>query len=262
MVLSWLMFATIMILMMAMSPYSHSNLPAAFSITALTLLLLLGWIGNKRRDKSLFSPPHFVRGEKREDRKGRASRKLAFTTETDRMAMLGGNGNKNIGQMGEEANQAVCDLVQSGAALAHMKYGGDASDGAFLGCMAALGALTPTAMIFAKRPQLTEKEVKERGKEIAMSLVSTETLLFAAIASAHVLVDSQRDGGIVTEFGPHILWQALNIWEKVYPDKKPDDFFDPGMLKAARKAGANIGDKLGEFLANRRTSVPPSGTLQ
>lgn len=263
MALSWLMFATIMILLMAMSPYSHSSLPATFSITALTLLLLLGWFERKRREGSLFSPPHFVRGEKRESKKGRASRRLAFTTERQNMTMLGGNGNKNIGQMGEEANQAVLDMVQSGTALAHLKYGGNIADGVFLGCMAALGALTPTAMMLAKRPVLTPEEVREKGNEIATSLVTHETLLFAALASAHIMTDLDRSGGLTTEFGPHILWQALNIWEKVYPDKKADDFFDANMLKAARNVGASIGNKLNDFLAHRsKTSVPPSSTLQ
>lgn len=250
MVLNWLMFATIMILMMAYGP--HGNTTAA-SLATLAIIGLLALAFVPRRPVSLSSS---LREERETANKHRASRKLVNTTENSM-----NKGNVNIGKMAEEAHQACSDMVQSGVALAHLKFGGTAADGVYLGSMAALGALTPTAMICAKRPRLNDEEVRERGKAVAMSLVREETLLFAALIAARVQTDLRPDGNTTTEFGPHILWQALSIWEKVYPDKKAEDLLDNGMIQAARDFGSKSVIPFEEFLRKRPTSVPPSSAL-
>lgn len=250
MAMNWLMFTTIMILMMAYGP--HGNSTAALLATLALIMLLALSFKAARRSVSLSSS---LREERETVIKHRASRKLANTTENPM------KGNPNISKMGEEAHQACSDMVQSGIALATMKFHGGAADAGYLGSMAALGALTPTAMVFANRPKLDRQAIEERGKEIAFGLVKEETLLFAALVAARVMTNLDSDGETTTEFGPHILWQALSMWEKIYPDKKAEDHLDNGMLKAARDFGAKSVIPFDEFLRKRQTSVPPSNSL-
>lgn len=252
MIMNWLMFTTIMILMMAYGPYGNST-AASLATLALIMLLALSFKA-ARRSVSLSSS---LREERETGTKHRASRRLVNTTENTMVQ----KGHPAIGKMGEEAHQACSDMVQSGIALATMKFQGGAADAAYLGSMAALGALTPTAMVFANRPRVDDQTIRERGKEIAFSLVKEETLLFAALVAARCQTNLGTDGETTTEFGPHILWQALSIWEKVYPDKKAEDHLDNGMIKAARKFGEQAVVPFDEFLRKRQTSVPPTNSL-
>lgn len=250
-VLNWLMFATIMILMMAYGPYGNTT---AAALATLAIIALLGIAFVPRRPVSLSSS---LREERETETKHRTSRKLVDTTEN---TMNQNQGDPRIGKMAEEAHDVCGEVVKTGIEFIVKRHQGNGPDCCFLGSMAALGALTPTAMVFAKRPKLSDEEIMESGQEVLLSLITEETLLFAALVAARIQTDLRPNGMTKTEFGPHILWQALSIWEKVYPDKKAEDHINNGVVAAARKFGEKTVIPFSEFM-KKRANTPPSQAL-
>lgn len=266
MALNFLLFATIIILMMAYGPHGNS-IAAAIATTALTLVLFLGWLQHKMRDKSLFSSPHSMREEKRERQKSRASRTLVSHGDTTKMKSNAGE------QLASMVGMATQHAVM---AMKRENNGATGDEILHVGCAAALSALQAVIPFAAKRPNLTEKEIEERGGAEVMKLINPDTLLFGALLVAN-MQDSMEPidvginhvkGGVeaacTCSSGPIKIFRAIKQWETL-TGKNPDDVFHPEMLRVAREAGAaEIREQtpFDAFLEKRRTSVPTSKTLQ
>jgi hypothetical protein len=137
----------------------------------------------------------------------------------------------------------------------------NSADAFHIGCMAILGALQPTAMISAKRPQMSREEAIEKGHEVCMTLLIPETLVFTALVAVYQQQEANKNGNITCEFGPHILLQALESCEKVF-GKPIDDKLDPVMVQAARDCGKGSNLPFEELMAKRTAAHQPSKTLQ
>lgn len=116
-------------------------------------------------------------------------------------------------------------------------------------CQASLAAMRTAAPIIANVERKERKE--EISKEFAAAqhnkAMCPEVLIFAALHSANILADGRVtvDGDeletkIHTENGPEQLWQTLQMWEKIFPDKRAEDYLENNMVEAARNAGLAI----------------------
>jgi hypothetical protein len=137
----------------------------------------------------------------------------------------------------------------------------NSADAFHIGCMSVLGALQPSAMIAAKRPMLSREEAIEKGREVCMTLLIPETLVFTALVAAYQQQEANRNGNITVEFGPHIILQALESCEKVF-GKPIDDKLDPVMVQAARDCAKGSNLPFEELMAKRTAAHQPSKTLQ
>lgn len=155
-------------------------------------------------------------------------------------------------EIATQCHETIISMVQA----AIMASGGAGKDGprmrdgtgpqaSYVGGMAALGALVPLAMIVGKMPDdVSKDEIDSMSLDdqrvLAHSLIMPETLTYAALMSARMQTTmNSQTGRVSIEFGPHVLWAALVDWEKVFPDKKAEDFLAPPMVQAARDFGAN-----------------------
>jgi hypothetical protein len=163
--------------------------------------------------------------------------------------------------IGAKTHHVVDKLVKT-AMMETTRTGGTPVDAIYVGVMAALACAMTTAAILAKKPDwITRMSDTERENlnssdlaKVAASLTNTETVTFAALCAAHTLEAFDEDGQVHTGFGPAELWQALQAWSKIFPDRLADNYLDPGMLEAARKAGQRINEPFDAFLAGRITN--------
>ena len=156
--------------------------------------------------------------------------------------------------------QATCEATHMAILAGTMKTH-DSAAATHIGCMSMLGAMQPTAMIVARKPTLSTSEIKEKGEAVAMGLLTTETLVFTAILAALTQQEAAPNGNISVEFGPHIIFQALEMAEKVF-GKSIDHLLDERMVEAARQCGAGSNLPLEQLMAKRSTAHSASKTLQ
>jgi hypothetical protein len=179
------------------------------------------------------------------------------------------------GKVREEAGRAVSEIVQLSIAAVLKKEGPEgAPDAAYVGCNAALCALVPTSALLVKKPRLTKEQLEQDGAKIFAKLISFEAILFTALATARMHQGLQVEGSrVVVEngtgfeivgqvnFGPDVLFEALEDWKKL-TGKNPDDYFDPKLLAAIREINGGALIPLNDFLEKRKNSSPTSNTLQ
>lgn len=176
---------------------------------------------------------------------------------------------KLVLDIGEKCNSATTEAVQM-AILTVAKTAKDPSHNhstaTYISCMASLGAMMPGAMAVSKcdfsREQIEHfRENEDAGQKAARSLVTPEALLFVSILAAKILVSFDVETGYqTTEFGPHILFEALEVFEAAI-GKPADAYLDPNLLKAARTVGASSAAPFRDFLKGRSTP-PTTDTLQ
>lgn len=160
----------------------------------------------------------------------------------------------------EKTHQLVDGIVKT-AMLETDRTGGGTPDVVYIGVMGGLACNMATAGILAKKPDWvmsmadTEKDNLDQRDmaKIAANLISTETVIFTALCTAYTLQTIEENGQVRTGFGPEELWQALQAWSKIFPDRLADNYLDSGMLAIARKAGKRISEPFDAFLAGRIT---------
>ena len=106
----------------------------------------------------------------------------------------------------------------------------------YIGCNAALCALVPTSALLVKKPRMTQEQLEQDGAKIFAKLISFEAILFAALATARMHQGLQVEGNgnrVVVEngvgfeiigqvnFGPDVLFEALEDWKKLKTGKNP-----------------------------------------
>lgn len=228
-------------LMAAAAAYQGNPIAGLLSLAAVVLTFVV--IGPRT---SLSRPPHFVRGREERKRIGRASRMLA---QPRRTLMHQGNASK----VAQQVEEATSELVQMGIVSARA-LGADAM---YIGCKAALGGLIPVAMVVADKKNIprNEDEVKARHNEIALSLVTPETMVFVALLTSRILVEIvPKTGNVTTEMNPYIIYEAVRDFEKL-TGKKAEDYLDPGLCRAAREAAESGEGAFREFM-KKKGSVP------
>lgn len=163
---------------------------------------------------------------------------------------------KSLGDTSNDLYGIVAKQVQA-AQIAHASVHGPnpfAITGMATG--AALGALTLNAMVFSKRdPEVYNADKLRSGDKketdaMAWALVKPETLVFASLIAAHACPEASADS-ITFAYGPEIFWEAVSDWGKIFPDKSIDDYIDPALVSAARRAGLNSEKPFAEFLKGR-----------
>lgn len=127
-----------------------------------------------------------------------------------------------------------------------------------MGCLAAAMAIAP---IIAKKPEGTDDLDIEACTKIIAAMTNHETVMFAALVSVYTMQDLSEEEQLHSAFSPSILWLALQAWSKIFPERLADNYFDPGMLNAARVAGKHVSEPLDVFLQDRITHRDSPGTL-
>jgi hypothetical protein len=119
------------------------------------------------------------------------------------------------------------------------------------------------AMVVSKKPcEPTESEIEdnpEKFKRLAMGLVTPETLLYSALIAANMSqgVDPET-GHQSVESSPYILGQALDQWQKIWPDKDPEDHIQRGIVKAGRMAMSETNAPFHKLLKERKNFILPN----
>ncbi len=141
--------------------------------------------------------------------------------------------------------EATCKATQlailTGTHESHSTF-----DGLHVGCMAILGAIEPTALMASKKPG---------------QFATQEAMMFSAVLAARAPTEITKEGMITVEFGPHIIFEALEICEKIF-GKSIDSYLDKGMVEAARRCGAGSTIPLEELMQKRSVAHELSKTLQ
>lgn len=170
-----------------------------------------------------------------------------------------------IEEIGDQLHRGVGEMTQMAAIAAKREAGGNIADAGYLGSIAALGAMMPTTITFANMPQRDLREEFERdGQKVVAKYITPERLTFAALMAARVLTHfNAENGASTTEWGPHIFFEALSQWEKLYPDKKAEDYFNPRLIEAARavKSDTKVAS-FDEFMAKRNKAFQPPKSMQ
>lgn len=138
---------------------------------------------------------------------------------------------------------------------------GDAAP--YIGTMFTLGALCPLAAIFAKKDPaifnriMMDNQTSHESQQQIWGLINRETVVFAALATAYSFERGDTKT-IATSWGPAAFIPVLEVWQKIFPDRKPDDFIDPQLLSAIKRELEDGEKPLNQFLKNRSGSLPPS----
>jgi hypothetical protein len=222
--------------------------------------VVLTFIEIKFPQKLSLSPP-LVRGER--------DRKRTIPITENHMKYTAAEVKNKMGLLVSEGVQKAM-----GATMALEKNPGDANPAVVELCAnTALCVLVPVVPFLVKKPMMTrEQAAKDPNKLLAM--INFETILYGALIAARMHVGMRAAGelekldagdGIVvtgeTEFGPEILYSALEDWKKV-TGKNPADYFNADLLKAIEESHRDSLAPFDEFLKSRTTSVPVSKTLQ
>ncbi len=178
------------------------------------------------------------------------------------------SGNPVTCKVAGELHQLFEETTQR--AMLHVDHhgNGNAGDTTYIGLMAALAPVMLTAGILAKTPDWAKAKGKnpddytaEDVRKIAGEVVTPETVMFAALATAYVMQSFDHKGNLQAGFGAPTLWQALEAWTKIFPGLKADNYFDANMLQAARKAGTEVEQPFADFLQGRITHNNSPGSL-
>ena len=156
---------------------------------------------------------------------------------------------RTLGVLANKAQCATFDLVQLSSAtlIAERRNHEDHRPGslqpdvAYLGCMAAVGGLMNSAMIFAAKPDLTEEEIKETGNDEALKLVTTDTMLFTALVAAYMQRGEITQGRQDFVFGPVVFKKALAAW-KAITGKEPHGILDKNLIYAIEQETQTLED--------------------
>ncbi len=68
--------------------------------------------------------------------------------------------------------------------------------------------------------------------------VTPEVLLFTALLVNKCAPVCEPDGHVQSQFGPHVIWAALEAYERL-TGQKPDQFLAPGLAEAGREFAPN-----------------------
>lgn len=161
----------------------------------------------------------------------------------------------------DQVHQTVDTLVKTA-----MMQTRDIGGSCYIATQASLSANMCAALIVAKRPDWLSQKSEENSTpddltRAASQMITSETLVFAALLGAYSMESLSPNGECRSTFGPPILWQALESWSKIFPDRLADHYFEPNMLSAARNAGRKITNPLDELLASRITNRNLPDTL-
>lgn len=211
--------------LVAVAAWIQGNVTAAWLATLASLLSMLVI---KTEKSSLSRPPHEVRGREERRRKAPATYHGERHMTDDRSSEVAERIHQLVGQMTQHA----------------MQEAENSADATRIAGMAALGSLIPMAPFTAKNADLNgrkpEDVPEDERQELMFSTLSPETMIFAALLTGRMLTAfNAKTGYSSTEFGPNILWEALQDWRRVFPDKSADDFIHPKILDSARKFGEN-----------------------
>ena len=176
---------------------------------------------------------------------------------------------ERIASIGEKINNVTTDAIQTAILSARSQ---NLADAIYIGSVGINGALLPVAQLVANKPDPTSlglpsnpNDLTEADhaicREVASKLVNPDTMLFAAILAARICGGISSNNMVAIEFGPHIVLEALEIFEKA-TGRNPDKLLDPRMVAEARKVGENTTIPLEEFMEKRRGASPSSETLQ
>ena len=158
----------------------------------------------------------------------------------------------NTQSISQKLSSAVNEVVQKACIVSKRSDNGHKPQFLHIGYQAALAAITSVTPFCGKLPD-KEPDDKAVAMKVAIGTISHETILFGALAVAHMHVDMSGPveagdrGDIMGEcigtimesrFGPHVLALALRDWIKL-TGKDPNDYFDRGMLEAIREEEAN-----------------------
>lgn len=154
------------------------------------------------------------------------------------------------------------------------KEGGGLPDSVYAVGSLAIGALMILAAAVAKQEappelkhligkkshEMTEDDKEDLKKHFdPHAAVTPEVLLFTAFL-LNKMCRAREGANVVTEFGPFIVYEALEAFE-LFTGKKVDDKLVPGMVKAARDAGAVGKDALDSFISKMKNSPQAPNTL-
>jgi len=238
------------------------------ALAAIALTFVTIQVTQKDPKNSLFSLSSCEERKKRGDKCRPGRTPVSINDHGDNMKgplKIGPEDNASV--IADKVQDATGEITQMAMALASIherKYedGGGLGSACYVGCMAAAGSLIPIAMSVAVKPKLSEREIHERGKEVALTLVTPDTMLFAALLSTKILVNiDAKTGRQDWELNPETLFNALTDWEKL-TGRKADGIIDPGMLRAAREVAVSSTVPLTEFMDKRSRSFPPTDTIQ
>lgn len=114
--------------------------------------------------------------------------------------------------------------------------GGQAPGWLYITGMSALAAHLTACCVIGNRPILTPEEIATRGQQELQKLVTPERAMFAAIYSAVIFDDyDPTDGRLTTSTGLDKLVETMRLWKAVYPDKKPENYFDAKIIEAINR---------------------------
>jgi len=157
-------------------------------------------------------------------------------------------------------------MVQMGGAVCAQR-GGSLADATYLGCMAALGAITMVAIHLGHKKKLTDEQIEEHGNYEMARLVNKDTVTLAALLVAKMTTShdykEENDGAALIGnicWGPRTFKAALDEWERM-TGRSPDGVFDQRLLEAAKDAkpiDAPKEDPFQKWMESRKANVVQS----
>lgn len=193
------------------------------------------------------------------------------------------------GKPNDEFDKLTSDVYEnfSHAAKAAIMTGGASGspEATYVGCVATSATLTALSQLVGYNRDEDTNPTIQRMKEIDLekarriyqddedncqeilarataARTNHVTMLFSALLASRVFADSKASGTelmMTGQLGPHIVLEALELYEKI-TDKKPDDYLNPAMVKAARSCAVGSAEVLSDFLASRKAGLVPKNT--
>lgn len=148
-------------------------------------------------------------------------------------------------RVGEQAAQSLLLAAKAG--------GGNIADGIYCLTSMAAGLMTILAISVGKI------ETKDFEEFEPTDSITPETLLYSALLVNKTTPDyDHKEKSVVSELNPIVFFDAIEAYEKL-TGKSPDEFLQPGLVKAAREAGSMGRDVLDAFM-DRRKNAPEAPT--
>jgi hypothetical protein len=164
-------------------------------------------------------------------------------------------GDQNTLRLAKEAFEVGEKAAQSLIVATH-EHGGGMPDSIYTTANLAIGVIHSIAMCVGKAKWTENVEDFD-----PLTAITAESMLFSVILVNKMSPDFDPvSNGSTAEFGPHILYEALETYER-YTGKKPDEFLMPGLVKAAREVGAMGKDVVVAFMERTKHSPPSSNSL-
>lgn len=119
------------------------------------------------------------------------------------------------------------------------------------------GALMAACIFIARHnfPPDADSFSDDKKKELVADLIKPETLMFTALLAVVCLEDLDAKN-VHMEMGPEQYWEAVQMWEKLYPDADITKYIEPKLVEAARAVSSDAGKVFQDFL--KRNNISPS----